>query len=532
MSLADQGALALENARLHAEAETQRREAEALNRARDFLRSITEHSPDAIVTTDVRGSVTYWSPRAEELFGYRAAEVLGRPAADLQRPGVEGGPAALGPLEAEGPVGDHEVEVRARDGRWIECRASLARLRDAEGRVTGTLAILHDVSERKRLEAQLRQAQKMEAVGRLAGGVAHDFNNLLAVIMGHGDLMRSVLEEDDPLLPEVDEIRRAAERAAGLTRQLLAFSRRQFLQPEIVDLNALLESVAGLLRRLLGEDVELELRLDPGAGCVSADRGQVEQVLMNLALNARDAMPGGGRLAVETAAVTLDPAFVREHPGSAPGPHVRLTIRDSGTGMAADVLAHLFEPFFTTKEPGRGTGLGLSTVYGIVKQHRGYVDVESEPGRGSTFRIFLPRVDAAVRPADPAAPAPAPGGRETVLFVEDAEVLRDLLQRVLAQGGYHVLAAADGLDALARVEAHAGPIDLVVTDVIMPGLSGPEFAARLRERRPGIRVLYVSGHAADALGEGPQPDGAFLAKPFTPHALLQKVREVLDAPPP
>ncbi|HEY7601893.1 MAG TPA: PAS domain S-box protein [Methylomirabilota bacterium] len=522
-SFAGQAALAIRNARLYEDARD----------ARDFLRSIAEHSPAGIVTTDVRGHVTYFSPRAEELLGYRAAEVVGRPVAEFQRGGHEAARTLMRRLRDEGRIREHETEILAHDGRWVECRFSLALLRDAAGATIGTLAILEDTSERKRLEAQLRQAQKMEAVGRLAGGIAHDFNNLLAVIMGHSDLIKSVLRKGDALGHDVEQIRRASERAATLTRQLLAFSRRQFLQPQVIDVNTLVGNLATMLHRLIGEDIQLELRLDPGAGRVSADPGQLEQVVMNLTVNARDAMPQGGHLTLETAPAILDHAFVIEHPGSSAGAHVRLSIHDTGCGMSPDVLSHLFEPFFTTKEPGRGTGLGLSTVYGIVKQHRGYIDVQSEPGQGSTFAVYLPRVDAKPTP-ERATPRERlrPGGRETVLFVEDEVALRDLMHRVLTKGGYTVLAAGDGLEALALVEGHPGRIDVVVTDVVMPRMSGPELATRLRARDPGIRLLYVSGYTADQLRSQTDlgADATLLAKPFTSDGLLRKLREVLDRP--
>jgi PAS domain S-box-containing protein len=522
-SFCGQAALAIRNARLYQEARG----------TRDFLRSIAEHSPAGIVTTDVRGRITYWSPRTEELLGYRSEEVLGRPVSELQRGGPEGARALMRRLRAEDRIREHEAEILAHDGRWVECRFSLALLRDSAGAIVGTLAILEDTSERKRLEAQLRQAQKMEAVGRLAGGIAHDFNNLLAVIMGHSDLIRGVLKKGDALAHDVEQIRRASERAASLTRQLLAFSRRQFLQPQVIDVSTLVGNLATMLRRLIAEDIHLELRLDPAAGRVSADPGQLEQVIVNLAVNARDAMPQGGRLILETAPEVLDQTFVTAHPGSAIGPHVRLSIHDTGGGMGPDVMSHLFEPFFTTKEPGRGTGLGLSTVYGIVKQHRGYIGVVSEVGRGSSFGVYLPRVDA--RPTSER-PTPKerlkPGSRETVLFVEDEVALRDLMHRVLFKGGYTVLAAADGVEALALAETHPGPIDLLVTDVIMPRMSGPDLAARLRARQPGIRVLYLSGYTADQLQAQADlgREATLLAKPFASDGLLRKVREVLDRP--
>jgi PAS domain S-box-containing protein len=524
-SFVAQAARAISNARLYEEARG----------ARDFLRSIAQHSPAGIVTTDVRGRITYWSPRSEELLGYRSDEVLGRPVAELQRGGREAARALMRRLRVEDRIREHEAEILARDGRWVECRFSLALLRDSAGSEMGTLAILEDTSERKRLEAQLRQAQKMEAVGRLAGGIAHDFNNLLAVIMGHSDLIRSVLKKGDALAHDVEQIRRASERAATLTRQLLAFSRRQFLQPQVIDVNTLVGNLATMLHRLIGEDVQLELRLDADAGRVSADPGQLEQVVMNLTVNARDAMPQGGRLTLETAPATLDQTFVAAHPGSIAGAHVRLSIHDTGCGMSPDVMSHLFEPFFTTKEPGRGTGLGLSTVYGIVKQHRGYIDVTSEPGRGSSFEVYLPRVEARPTPERSGSRERLrPGGRETVLFVEDEVALRDLMHRVLAKGGYTVLAAGDGVEALAMAEAHPGPIDLVVTDVIMPRMSGPDLAVRLRARDPGIRLLYVSGYTADQLRSQTDlgADATLLPKPFTSDGLLRKVREILDRPRP
>jgi two-component system cell cycle sensor histidine kinase/response regulator CckA len=523
-SFVGQAALAIRNARLYADA----------REARDFLRSIAAHSPAGIVTTDVRGRVTYWSPRAQELLGYRPEEVLSRPVAELQRGGLTSARALMRRLRAEDRIREHEAEILASDGRWVECRFSLALLRDSAGATIGTLAILEDTSERKRLEAQLRQAQKMEAVGRLAGGIAHDFNNLLAVIMGHSDLIRAQLRKGDALAHDVEQIRRASERAATLTRQLLAFSRRQFLQPQVIDVNTLVSNLATMLRRLISEDIHLELQLDADSGRVSADPGQLEQVIMNLAVNARDAMSQGGRLTLETAPAALDQAFVQAHPGSTAGAHVRLSIHDTGCGMGPDVMAHLFEPFFTTKEPGRGTGLGLSTVYGIVKQHRGYVDVVSEVGRGTSIGVYLPRVEARPTP-ERATPRERlkPGSRETVLFVEDEVALRDLMHRVLAKGGYTVLAAGDGLEALAIVEGHPGRIDIVVTDVIMPRMSGPELTTRLRARDPSIRLLYVSGYTADQLRSQTADLGAdatLLAKPFTSDGLLRKVREVLDQP--
>ncbi len=392
--------------------------------------------------------------------------------------------------------------------------------------------------ELSQLQDQLRQAQKMEAVGRLAGGIAHDFNNLLTAITGYGDLLMASLAPDDPRRADVEQIRKATDRAATLTKQLLAFGRRQVLQPRVLDLNAVVADMEKMLRRLIGEDIELVTVPGPGLWRVKADPGQLEQVLMNLAVNARDAMPHGGRLIIETANVELDEAYARRHVAVRPGPYVLLAVSDTGCGMDAETLGHVFEPFFTTKEPGKGTGLGLATVYGIVKQSGGNIWVYSEPGRGTTFKIYLPRVDAPLEAAGAAAAAasaagPA-GGRETLLLVEDDDGVRVLAREVLRRKGYRVLEARDGREALRRSETHDGPIALVVTDLVMPGLGGREVFARLAVRRPDLRVLYTSGYTDAAIFRQSvfEPGTAFISKPFTPDALARRVREVLDAPPP
>src|SRR6266571_2591092 len=393
-----------------------------------------------------------------------------------------------------------------------------------------------DITDVKRLEDQLRQAQKMEAVGRLAGGVAHDFNNLLTAILGSVELLLRDLEPASPLRQDAGEIKKAGERAAGLTRQLLAYSRRQVLRPEVLDLNRVVADMDRMLRRLIGEDVDLVTRLAPHLDAVRADRGQIEQVLVNLVLNARDAMPQGGKLTIETANVELDPGYVETHEGARAGAYALLAVSDTGSGMDAETTAHLFEPFFTTKEVGKGTGLGLATVYGIVKQSEGYITAYSEPGHGTTFKIYLPRAAApgAASPTPPAPPAPqgkaTAGGSETILVVEDEEAVRSLSRRALEASGYTVLAAADGPDAVRRLERYGGPIHLVLTDVIMPGMNGRELAQRLVQRRPGLRVLYMSGYPGDAIVHrgALEPGTAFLQKPFMPEDLARKVREVLD----
>jgi signal transduction histidine kinase/CheY-like chemotaxis protein len=382
------------------------------------------------------------------------------------------------------------------------------------------------------LEGQLSESQKMEGIGRLAGGVAHDFNNLLTAILGYADLLESQLE-DESLKADVREIRLAGDRATALTRQLLAFSRRQVLQPRTLDLNSVVSNIEKMLERLIGEDIKLVARLEPALGNVKADPGQLEQVITNLAVNARDAMPKGGTITFETANVALDPDFVAGHRGAHTGPHVVLKIADTGTGMSEEVRGHAFEPFFTTKARGKGTGLGLATAYGIVKQSGGYITVDSEPGRGTTFRIYLPlvtsRVEASevgVRPAET-----SPRGSETILLVEDESSVRGMCRTILRALGYTVLEAVSGDEALEVARSYTGVIHLVVTDVIMPGMSGSVLWDRLRELRRDSKVLFMSGYTDDAIASHGvlDPGIAFLQKPFTPQGLAEKVRDVLDA---
>jgi PAS domain S-box-containing protein len=510
--------------------------ARALRESEERYRLLIDSIGDAVFLMDLDDRIVFANRRAVDLTGYAEAQLLGRSALTLLTPegAREVGTRLDASKDGAGVAPVHDVRLVRQDGRklWVDVTLSSVL---KESRVVGRLGVLHDTTEKRHLEDQLRQSQKMEAIGRLAGGVAHDFNNLLAVIMGYSDLLRSALGRRDRLARDVEEIRRASERATALTQQLLAFSRNQILQPQVVEVNALVGNMAEMLRRLIGEDIELELRLDPGAGRVSGDPGQLEQVLMNLAVNARDAMPRGGRLTLETRAVELEPAQVESSPGCAPGAYVRLAIHDTGYGITPEVQAHLFEPFFTTKEPGRGTGLGLSTVYGIVKQHHGHIEVDSQPERGATFRIHLPRVEA--EPATEPRPGGSrgqPGGSETVVVVEDESALRDLIGRILGHSGYTVVTAADGIEALDAIKAHGGSIDLVITDLVMPRLGGRELAARLRGSHPKTRLLYLSGYSAESVEKPsePGPDARLLQKPFTPAALLQATREVLDGPPP
>ena len=479
----------------------------ALRNSEENYRSLVEGVRDVIFALSPGGEVTSLNPAFEEMTGFPPGEWVGRPFEALVHP--EDVPLAL---ELFGRV------LRGEPRPTIQFRILTK---------TGPYRVAEFSAS-----AQLRQAQKMEAVGRLAGGVAHDFNNILTAITGHAELLLEDLGLHDPRRADVDEIRRSAERAAGLTRQLLAFSRQQVLQPKVVDVNALVLDMDKLLRRLIGEDVELATVLDPALGRVKADPGQLEQVIVNLAVNARDAMPDGGKLTLETRNIDLDSSYTLEHSLVKPGPYVQLTVSDSGIGMDEETQAHAFEPFFTTKPRGQGTGLGLAMVYGTVKQSGGFIWVYSEPGHGATFKIYLPRVDTPTEPATLPAPTVQPArGSETVLLAEDEPAVRAIAQQALERHGYTVLAAPSGAAALALAAQHAATIDLLLTDVVMPGMSGRDLADRLTAQRPGIRVLYISGYTDNAIVRHGmlEPGLAYLQKPFRPHALVREVREVLDA---
>jgi PAS domain S-box-containing protein len=489
-------------------------------------RTILENIADGVLVLDRQGRHLDANPRACAITGYSMDELLQLTTADTYPPKDRPAAAArLAQVTARQNV-SVEREMLRKDGSVITIQSDARLLPD--GRL---LATIRDVTQQRQLERQFLQAQKMEAVGRLAGGVAHDFNNLLTAITGYAALMREDMPPGDPRCADLDEILHASDRAAGLTRQLLAFSRRQVVQPRVLDLNEVVTAMEKLLRRIIGEDVRLETLLAPEVAGVSADTGQIEQVIVNLAVNARDAMPGGGRLTIETSTVELDPSYTAAHTGVEPGQYVLLAISDTGTGMSADIQSRIFEPFFTTKDPGKGTGLGLATVYGIVKQSEGHVNVYSELGHGTTFKVYLPAVaergeKIAVRRGE----ARTRGGTETVLLVEDEEGVRKLAREVLERHGYTVLQARDGAEALDVGRAHAGPVHLMVTDVVMPTMGGPESAERLRTERPDMRVLYVSGYTDRALtGKHVLSPGVpYLQKPFGPAALARRVREVLD----
>ena len=488
--------------------------------------------PLSYVLFDADFRVTDWNPAAERALGYARAEALGKTPFDLIPPGARERTDALLARIRAGDMAAHAVhENLTRDGRTVTFEWFNTPLTDAGGRFTGLLCLGQDVTHRAVLEEQFRQAQKMEAVGQLAAGVAHDFNNLLTVISGYSLLVLSSLPVLDPNRGPIREIYQAGERAALLTRQLLTFSRKEVVEPTVLDLNSVVDGACKMLKRLIGEDVRLETALTPGLDRVRADAGHLEQVLVNLAVNARDAMPTGGQLTVSTANVDVDAASARVQAEVAPGRYVLLVVSDTGTGMTEEVKARVFEPFFTTKGVGKGTGLGLATVFGIVRRSDGCVTVHSEVGRGTTFQIYLPSVGCAA-PADSrsTAPQPLPTGSGTVLVVEDDDQVRGLTRLTLESLGYAVIEAPDGKEALRACKAHPGPIDVLVTDVVMPGLSGRQVAEQLGQIRPEVKVLYVSGYTDDAVVRHGvfQADVAFLQKPFTAASLGAKLREVLS----
>jgi nitrogen-specific signal transduction histidine kinase/CheY-like chemotaxis protein len=391
---------------------------------------------------------------------------------------------------------------------------------------------VEDITERRVLERQLRMAAKMEAVGRLSGGIAHDFNNLLGVIIGYSQMLARKMERDNPLHEYIEEIEKAGQRATSLTRQLLAFSRQQILTPKVLNLNELVSDMVKMLPRLIGEDIAISTKLEPAIGSVKADQGQIEQVVMNLAVNARDAMPSGGRLTIGTADAVFDEMYARQHPGAKPGKYVMLSVADSGVGMNSQTLQHIFEPFFTTKEVGKGTGLGLATVYGIMKQSGGYIWVDSELGKGSCFQIFLPHVEEAVtHVAERTEPPSNSQGNETILVAEDAEPLRKLARTFLEERGFQVLTASSGEEALKVAAEFSGEIHLLLTDVVMPGMNGRVLAEQLLPKRPGMKVLYMSGYTDSFIaGHGVLEEGTHLLhKPFTEEVLISRIREVLKS---
>jgi len=507
---------------------------EALRLAEEQYRSIFENAVEGIFQTTSDGRYISANPALARLYGYESSREMIEAVTDIRRqvyvdPDRRNEFRRL--LEEHDAVTGFEAQVYRKDGSVIWISESARAVRDRQGTLLCYEGTVEDITERKRLEQQLLQSQKMEAIGRLAGGVAHDFNNLLTAIMGYSELLLSGVGSEEVRRRNTGQIKKAAERAAALTRQLLAFSRRQVLTMKVLDLNDVVAAMEPMLRRLIGEDLTLVTVLDRALERTKADVGQIEQVIMNLVVNASDAMPHGGTLTIETMNADLDQAYVDRHGLVPPGAYVKLTVSDTGLGMDAETQAHIFEPFFTTKEQGRGTGLGLSTVYGVIKQSGGYIWVYSEPGRGTTFKIYLPRVAEAVETIERnVVSAESPRGIETILLVEDDEVVRGLAGAVLEQRGYTVLVARHSDEAFRLHGGCEGPIHLLVTDVVMPGMGGRELAERLKSSRPAMKMLYMSGYTDDAVVRHGvlEEEVAYLQKPFTPDALARKVREVLD----
>ncbi len=521
--------LARTNAELRAEIASHEQTGAALRRSEQLYRRVVEASQEGVWVVDADGRTTFANARLAQMLGCDRDALLGRPVYDFV--GEAERPAAEAAVERcrRGAAEQFDFKLRRPDGSDLWALVSTTPLTAPDGACAGALGMLTDLTDRRRLEEQFLHAQKMEAVGRLAGGVAHDFNNLLTVILSYAELLRGKLGDADDL-GMVEEITRSVGQAASLTRQLLAFGRKGVVQPRVLDLGAAVAQTEKMLRRVIGEDVELTVVRPSGPVRVKADPGQLEQVLLNLAINARDAMPEGGRLTIEVQVVELDAAYAADHLRVRPGAYALLAVSDTGVGMDAATKARAFEPFFTTKGD-KGTGLGLATVYGIVQQSGGSVGVYSEPGRGTTFKVYLPLVPSGAEAPSAQAPAgPPPRGSETVLVAEDEGPVRALIRAVLEAHGYTVLEAADGRQALARAALHAGPIHLLVTDLVMPGAGGREVAERLRELRPGVKVLYLSGYTDDAaVRHGVlEAEADFLQKPFTREALARKVREVLS----
>jgi PAS domain S-box-containing protein len=511
----------------------------ALSQSEERYRDYFENAKDAIYVHDLNGRYLMVNKAGEELIGYTRDEILQMRISDVvPRSYLDEIHARLKKKLTDHSLTIYEVEAIRKDGSRVPIEVS-SRLVYENGVPVAVQGSARDISERKRAEEalrasqfQLQQSQKLEAIGQLAGGVAHDFNNMLTAIIGYTDLSLRRIGLENPIRRNLEETKKAAERAASLVRQLLAFSRKQILEPKVLDLNDVVRDMEKMLTRLIGEDVKLATRLEPELGSVKADPCQVEQIIMNLVVNARDAMPRGGRVTIETTNTTLDGQTVLKHVSVKPGAYVMLAVSDTGSGMNEETQRRIFEPFFTTKEVGKGTGLGLSTVYGIVKQSGGNIWVYSEPGMGTMFKVYLPRIDdtKAVSVEKQAQEITALRGSETILIVEDEDIVRGLTRKILMQAGYQVLDAKGGEEALRVCCMHTGPIDLLLTDVVMPEISGKQVADQLVELRPAIRVLFMSGYTDEAIVQHGVLDAnvEFIQKPFTWIGLTRKVRDVLN----
>lgn len=510
---------------------SRRRAEEGLREAHATLQTVIETAPVAIYTLDCNQHVLSWNACAEKIFGWTADEIIGKLLPTI--------PSALGPgsmkqferLCRGETLAAYETSRTRKDGTLIDVTIWTAPLRDGKGNIYGIMSTVADVTERKKLEDQLRQSQRMDAVGQLAGGIAHDFNNILTIIAGYSDLLLNMLDDKTSLRRNVEEIRRASDRAAALTNQLLAFSRRQVLQARVLNLNAVILDVETMLDRLIGEDIELRMDLDQSLGNIKADAAQIEQVILNLVINAREAMPDGGRLVIGTKSITISGETGDRGMALAPGRYAVLSVADTGHGMTAETASHVFEPFFTTKPIGKGTGLGLSTAYGIVRQSGGEITIRSRISEGSTFDVYLPIVDEAATVPDSSLVAAAPArGTETILLAEDENTVRELIQEVLHNQGYAVLAASHGAEALELALNRGERIDLLVTDLVMPHMNGRDLAERCTAAHPEMKVLYMSGYTDNTLVPGGMLTTGmeFIQKPFSPDDLARRIRQVLD----
>ncbi len=500
----------------------------------EFFQLINDNVVDMIAVVDPSGKRIYNSPSYQRILGYANDELEATSAFEQVHPDDRQLVVDAAAEARRSGVGRRiEYRMRHKDGNWVYLESTASPVINAKGQVENIVIVNRDISERRRLEEQLRQSQKMDAIGRLSGGVAHDFNNLLGVIIGYTEILQERIPEGDSLRSCVDQILKAGNRAASLTRQLLAFSRQQVLAPKVLVLNGVVSDMEKMLKRMIGEDIELVTELDSKLGKMRADQGQIEQVIMNLVVNARDAMPEGGKLVIRTSNFVMDTAFVRRYAYPVqPGNYVLLNVSDNGVGMDSATQQRIFEPFFTTKEKGKGTGLGLSTVYGVVKQSGGYIDVASELGKGTTFSIYLPQTEHAAETDGHKQDQPELlRGAETILLVEDEESLRALAKSLLESFGYAVLEAADGKAALKVEEQTTGTIHLLLTDVVMPGINGRILADEIKKKRPGIKVVYMSGYTGQRIGETViEPGSLYLQKPFTKENLARKVREAFDVP--